>query len=207
MERVHRLSAALVFAFLCLHFANHFAGLFGVEAHGQVRDALRILYLYKPVEWAVFAAFAVQIATGVPLIIEIWTKKKDFVHQLMALSGLVMVLFIVAHIGLIVVAREVWHVDTGFTFVTASLTSPVWKTFFYGFYGAGVFSLFLHFAYIAYGVFKKNNKPVAWLCLVVMAGLGAYVTWQLLRMYGGELYPVTVPEDYAKVFASRSLGF
>ena len=206
MERVHKLSAAFVFAFLCLHFANHFAGLFGVAAHAQFMDAARLIYRYPPVEWAVLIAFAIQILTGLPLIFEIWQKKKDFIHQLQAASGLVMTLFIVIHIAWVFLGREVLHLDTDFTYAAAGLASPVWKTIFYGFYGVGVFSLFLHFACIAYDIFKKTNKPVGYLCLIAVTSLGAYVTWLLLMMYGGHLYPVTIPDAYAHAFAKLSLG-
>lgn len=206
MERVHKVSAAFVFAFLCLHFANHFAGLFGVDAHAQFMDAARILYRYPPVEWAALAAFALQILTGVPLIFEIWRKKKDFIHQLQAASGLLMVLFIVLHIVWVFFGREVLHLDTNFAYAAAGLTSPVWKNVFYGFYGAGVFSLFLHFACIAYDIFKKTNKPVGYAYLLLVTVSGAYITWQLIQMYSGQLYPVTVPEDYAKAFSTLTFG-
>ena len=206
MERVHKLSAAFVFAYLSLHFANHFAGLFGVDAHAQFMGAARLLYRYPPVELAILAAFAVQILTGVPLIFNIWRKKKDVIHQLQAASGLIMTLFIVLHVAWALLGREVLHLDTNFAYAAAGLTSPAWKNIFYAFYGAGVFSLFLHFASIAYDIFKKTNKPMAYLCLIAVTILGGYVTWLLLMEYSGHLYPITIPHDYAKAFATPAFG-
>ena len=195
MERLHKVSAGFVFAFLCLHFANHFVGLLGIDAHQQFIEAARLVYRHPVVEMAVLLAFFMQILTGVPLILEIWRKKKDFIHQLQAASGLIMVVFILAHVGWIASARLVFNLDTNFTFAAAGF-SPPYTYATYGFYGAGVFSLFVHMGCILYDIFKKTNKPVGWLFLIATVGIGGYVTYLLLMMYSGHLYPVVIPEDY-----------
>jgi len=195
MERVHKVSAIFVFAFLCLHFANHFVGLLGVDAHAQFMDAARIVYRHPVVEMAVLLAFFVQILTGIPLIIEIWSEKKDIIHQLQAASGLVMVLFIVIHVGWVAVARMILGLDTTFAFAASAFVAP-WTWAGYGFYGAGVFSLFVHFGCILYDIFKKTSKPVGWLLLLAAIGAGGYLTYLLLMMYSGHLYPVTIPDAY-----------
>lgn len=195
MERLHKVSAGFVFAFLCLHFANHFVGLLGIGAHAQFMDAARLVYRHPVVEMAIMLAFFIQILTGIPLIIEIWTQKKDFVHQLQAASGLVMVIFILVHVGWIAVARMVFNLDTNFEFAASAFVAP----FTYiasGFYGAGIFALFIHFGCILYDVFKKTSKPVGWLLLIAAVGVGGYATWLLLMMYSGHLYPVTIPDEY-----------
>ncbi len=189
MERVHKLAAIIVFAFLCLHFANHFVGLFGLDAHRQFLDAARLIYRYPPVEYGLLAALAVLVLTGLPLIWEIWTKPKDFVHQLQAASGLILSLFILGHVAWIAYGRYVAHNDTDFLFVAKALQGPQ-AGLAYGFYGAGVFALFLHFGCILHGIFKKTSKPLGYSLLVATAGLGGYVTWLLLAMYSGQLYAV-----------------
>jgi hypothetical protein len=195
MERLHKVSAGFVFAFLCLHFANHFVGLLGVDAHQQFIEAARLIYRHPVVEMVVLLAFFVQILTGVPLILEIWRKKKDFIHQLQAASGLIMVIFILAHVCWIAVARLVFNLDTNFTFAAAGFTAP-YTYAAYGFYGAGVFSLFVHMGCILYDIFKKTNKAAGWAFLIATVGVGGYVTYLLLMMYSGHLYPVVIPEDY-----------
>ncbi|ESQ91595.1 hypothetical protein [Asticcacaulis benevestitus] len=195
MERLHKVSAGFVFAFLCLHFANHFVGLLGIDAHQQFIEAARLVYRHPVVEMAVLLAFFVQILTGVPLIIEIWTKKKDVIHQLQAASGLIMVVFLLGHVGWIAAARLIFNLDTNFTFAAAGF-SPPYTYAAYGFYGAGVFSLFVHMGCILYDIFKKSNKPIGWAFLIVTVGIGGYVTYLLLMMYSGHLYPVVIPEDY-----------
>ena len=195
MERLHKVSAGFVFAFLCLHFANHFVGLLGVDAHVQFMDAARLVYCHPVVEMAVLLAFFVQILTGVPLIIEIWTKKKDVIHQLQALSGLVMVIFILVHVGSIAAARLIFNLDTNFDFAAATFAAPLTRAA-YGFYGAGVFALFTHLGCILFDIFKKTNRPAGWLLLVVTLAIGGYLTYLLLMMYSGHLYPVTIPDEY-----------
>lgn len=195
MERVHKVSAGVVFAFLCLHFANHFVGLLGVAAHAQFMDAARLVYRHPVVEMAVLLAFVVQILTGIPLIVEIWTRRKDVVHQLQALSGLILVIFILAHVGWITVARMVFNLDTNFAFAAAAFAPPLTYAA-YGFYGAGVFALFAHFGCILYDIFKKTSKPVGWLFLIAALAGGGYLTWLLLMMYAGHLYPVAIPDEY-----------
>lgn len=199
MERLHKVSAGFVFAFLCLHFANHFVGLLGIGAHAQFMDAARLVYRHPVVEMAIMLAFFIQILTGIPLIIEIWTQKKDFVHQLQAASGLVIVIFILVHVGVIAVARMVFNLDTNFEFAAVTFAPPLTYAA-YGFYGAGVFALFIHFGCILYDVFKKTSKPVGWLLLIAAVGVGGYATWLLLMMYSGHLYPVTIPDAYQHLF-------
>jgi succinate dehydrogenase/fumarate reductase cytochrome b subunit len=195
MERLHKVSAGFVFAFLCLHFANHFVGLLGVDAHAQFMDAVRLVYRHPIVEMAVLLAFFVQILTGIPLIIEIWTQKKDFIHQLQALSGLVMVIFILGHIASIAAARMIFNLDTNFAFAAATFAPPLTYAA-YGFYGAGIFALFTHMGCILYDIFKKVSKPVGWLLLIATLGIGGYTAYLLLMMYSGHLYPITIPEEY-----------
>ncbi len=195
MERIHKISAAFVFAFLCLHFSNHFIGLLGVDAHAQFMDAARLVYRHPVVEMAVMLAFFIQIVTGVPLIFEIWREKKDFIHQLQAASGAIMVIFILGHVGWVWVARLVFGLDTNFAFAASSFTAPFTYAA-YGFYGAGIFSLFVHFGCIAYDIFKKTNKAIGWVLLLLIVAGGGYGTYELLLMYSGQLYPVTIPDTY-----------
>lgn len=195
MERLHKLSAAFVFAFLCLHFANHFVGLLGVEAHVQFMDAVRLVYRHPIVEAGVLLAFFIQILTGIPLILEIWTKKKDIIHQLQAATGLIMIVFVLGHVASVAVARMIFNLDTNFAFAAATFAPPLTDAA-YGFYGAGIFALFVHFGCILYDIFKKTNKTAGWLLLIATAGTGGYLTYLLLMMYSGHLYPVAIPDDY-----------
>lgn len=201
MERLHKVSAAVVFAFLCLHMGNHFIGLEGREAHAQFMDAARLIYRHPVIEMAVLLAFVIQIISGIALVRAVWRGKKDFVHQLQAASGLVLVLFLLVHLAAIAYGRLVLNLDTNFYFAAAGLLTPGWMYAFYGYYGAGLFALFVHMGCIAYDIFKKTNKPLGYVFLAGITGAGAYATWLLLMMYSGHLYPVALPDAYAQMFS------
>jgi len=200
MEHLHKVAAAIVFAFLCLHFGNHFIGLEGRDAHVQFMDAARLIYRHPIIEMAVLLAFALQMISGIALARAIWRNKKDFIHQLQAASGMMLFAFLLIHLAAIAYGRLALNLDTNFDFAAAGLLTPGWMYFFYGYYGAGIFALFVHMGCIAYDIFKKTNKPVGYVFLTGITGLGAYATWLLLMMYSGHLYPVSVPDAYSQMF-------
>jgi len=202
MERLHKVTAAVVFAFLCLHFGNHFVGLEGREAHAQFMDAARLIYRHPIIELVVLLAFALEVITGIALARVIWRNGKDFVHQVQAATGMVVALFLVIHLLTLVYGRMVLNLDTNFYFAAAGLMTPGWRYAFYGYYGAGIFALFVHMGCIAYDIFKKTNRPVGYLFLAGTTGLGAYATWLLLMMYSGHLYPVALPDAYAQMLSN-----
>ena len=201
MERLHKVSAAVVFAFLCLHFGNHFIGLEGRDAHAQFMDAARLIYRHPIIELAVILAFVIQIISGIALAKAIWRDKKDFIHQLQAASGMVLIVFLLIHLAAVAYGRFVLNLDTNFYFAAAGLLTPGWSYVFYGYYGAGIFSLFVHMGCIAYDIFKKTNKALGYVFLTGITGVGAYATWLLLMMYSGHLYPVTLPDAYTQMFS------
>ncbi len=203
MERLHKLSAAVVFAFLCLHFGNHFVGLEGIDAHTQFMDAARLIYRHPIVEMCVLLAFVLQIITGIALMRTIWRDKKDLVHQLQAASGLVLILFLVIHLGVLAYGRLVLNLDTNFYFAAVGLMTPGWQYAFYGYYGAGIMALFVHMGCIAFDIFKKTNRPLGYVALVAVSGLGVYVTWLLLMMYSGHFYRVDAPDAYSAMFTNQ----
>ncbi len=192
MERLHKVSAGFVFAFLCLHFANHLVGLEGLSAHQQFMDAARLVYRHPVVELCVLLAFVVQIITGVPLVRTIWSERKDFVHQLQAASGVAMVVFILAHVAWIAVARLALNLDTNIYFVASCFSNKPLGYVVYGFYGVGIMALFVHMGCIIFDIFKKTSRPLGYVCLTTTVGVGVYVTYLLLMMYSGHFYPIDV---------------
>ena len=202
MERLHKVSAGFVFAFLCLHFANHLIGLEGLGAHQQFMDAARLVYRHPVVEMGVMLAFVIQILTGIPLIRDIWVKRKDFVHQLQAASGLVMVVFILVHVAWIAFARMVLGLDTNIFFIASGFMSKPLSYLSYGLYGLGVVGLFVHLGCILFDIFKKTNRPLGYMILTATTGLGGYVTYLILMMYSGHLYSIPIPEAVTQAIGS-----
>lgn len=202
MERLHKLSAGFVFAFLCLHFANHLVGLQGIDAHIQFMDAVRNVYRHPIVEMAVVLAFVVQMLSGFALAKTIWREKKDLVHQLQAASGTYIIVFVIIHLVGIFLGREYFRVDTNFYYAAAGLMSPTWQYFFIPYYGLAILALFTHIGCIFYDVFKKTNKRAGYFFLILTVGSGAYIAYALLMMYSGRLYPVVMPDAYIDLFGN-----
>lgn len=200
MERLHKVSAGFIFAFICLHFANHLVGLQGQGAHQQFLEAARLVYRHPIVELVLLMAFVIQIITGIALAREIWVRKKDLIHQLQAVSGVYMAFFIVFHVGGVFMGRLVFNLDTNFDFAAITLTKP-WIYFFLPYYGLAIMAIFTHIGCICFDIFKKSNVRLAGACLIVAVGVGAYVTYLILMMYSGRLYPVTIAEPYTEAFS------
>ncbi len=200
MERLHKVSAGFIFAFICLHFANHLIGLEGTAAHQQFLEAARLIYRHPVVEMVLSLAFVLQIITGVALSRVIWRDKKDIIHQLQAASGTYLAFFIVIHVAWVFLGRLVLNLDTNFDYAAATLMTPGWAWVFLPLYGLAVIALFTHMGCITYDIFKKTDKRLGVACLVIVQGVGVYVTYLLLMMYSGRLYPVTLPDEYTDVF-------
>jgi hypothetical protein len=202
MERLHKVSAGFIFAFICLHFANHLIGLQGQGAHQQFLEAARLVYRHPIVEMVLLMAFVIQIITGIALAREIWTRKKDFIHQLQAASGAYMAFFIIFHVAGVFMGRLMMNLDTNFEFAAVTLTKP-WIYFFLPYYALAIMAIFTHIGCICYDIFKKTNKRLGGACVVVAMGVGVYVTYLILMMYSGQLYPVTIAEPYIEAFGGE----
>lgn len=202
MERLHKVSAGFIFAFICLHFANHLVGLEGIAAHQQFLDAARLIYRHPVVEMVLLMAFVIQIITGVALSRVIWAQKKDIIHQLQAASGTYFAVFIVVHVAWAFLGRMVLNLDTNFNYAAATLMTPGWSWIFLPFYGLAVVAVFTHIGCITYDIFKKTDKRLGVACLLVVEGAGLYVAYLLLMMYSGRLYPVILPEQYTDIFGN-----
>ena len=200
MERLHKVSAGFIFAFICLHFANHLIGLEGTGAHQQFLEAARLIYRHPVVEMVLSLAFVLQIITGIALSRVIWREKKDFIHQLQAASGTYLAFFIVVHVAWVFLGRLVLNLDTNFDYAAATLMTPGWAWIFLPLYGLATVALFTHIGCITYDIFKKTDKRLGVACLVLVQGAGVYVTYLLLMMYSGRLYPVNLPDQYTDVF-------
>ena len=165
MERLHKVSAAVVFAFLCLHFGNHFIGLEGRDAHAQFMDAARLIYRHPIIEMAVLLAFALQMISGIALARAIWRKKKDFIHQLQAASGMMLFAFLLIRLAAIAYGRLVLNLDTNFDCVAVQACFDArLDVLFLRLLRRRhlLLALFVHSGCIAYDIFKKTNKPLGY---------------------------------------------
>ena len=199
MEPLRKLSAAIIYAFLVMHMANHYAGLGGVETHIEVMNTLRLIYRHPIVECLLFLAFVVQLITGVSGLRETWAQKKGLVHQLRAISGLLITAFVFIHVTHLAFGRLIEHTDTNFYYVATGFATPPKSYIMMTIYGIGLMALFMFLACSTYDLFKKVNEPVGYVSLVFVLIIGGASTYYILQMLRGELYPLDIPETYTHI--------
>jgi hypothetical protein len=197
LEPLHKLSGSVIYAFLVLHLANHFLGLMGPETHLEVMAVMRLIYRHPIAECVLFLAFVIQVITGTALVREIWVKKKDFIHQLYAASGLLIMVFLLTHVGQMLYARFFEHTDSNIYYVAAGFVAAPSRDVMTGVYALGLMALFLHFACAGYSIFKKDSKTTGYVVMAIVLILGGVSTWALTAMLRGDLFPLNIPEEYS----------
>jgi hypothetical protein len=203
MEGLHKLSSAFVFAFILLHMINHVVGLQSIEAHLTFMAVARMVYQNPIVEMGLFLAFVIQMITGWALAQDIWSKKKDFVHQLQAASGVYITFFVLSHVAFIMIGRLWLKMDTNIYYAIAGLMSAPWMYVLIPYYALGIMSLFVHAGCIAYDIFKKTYIPAAWFLLVLTVGVGGYVTYLMMMTYSGRVFPIEIPIEYIELYGGQ----
>lgn len=184
-EPIHKLAAAVVFTFLTLHLFNHLMGLLGPDMHRQALDVVRLAYRPPILEAVLGLSLLVLTATGLRLCLEIWQRHKDFVHQLQAASGLVLVIFLTVHVSHIFYGRWILQVDTDLSYVSQSQDGAMDAQLAQVLFGSGLMALFLHFGCVFFGVFKKSSRPTGYALLAITVAGGGLFTWALLGMLAG----------------------
>jgi hypothetical protein len=206
LKPLHKLSGSIIYAFLILHLANHFLGLMGTDTHIAVMGVMRLIYRHPIVECALFLAFVVQAITGVALVRKAWAEKQDFIHQLYALSGLLILAFVLIHVGQMVYGRFIERTDTNIFYIAAGFVGDTSRLIQTVIYAVGLMGLFLHFACAAYSMFKKENQSAGYAVMGLVLLIGAICTWYLVAMLRGDLFPLNIPEEYSQSVASEPLS-
>lgn len=201
----HRASALVVGGFVLLHLANHVALLAGVQVHVHLMDALRLLYRQPLVEAVLLACVAFQLGSGLWLVTAGWRQRRGAVAWLQAGSGLVLVFFLLNHVGAVLYGRAALHLDTNLFFAAAGLHVPGWPWFFAPYYFLAVTALFAHLGCAWYWRHNANPAPArATLGAITLAGaaLGAV----LVAAMAGLLVPLEIPQRYLSKFLSAAAG-
>ncbi len=180
MESVHKAAAVIVFAFLTLHLSNHWVGLQGPEAHMAYMAVVRTVYRHPFAEALLYIALLIQIVSGWRLSVTIWTRQKDFAHQILALSGVGLSVFILLHTAMCLGLRYGLQTDMTIYTVLAGFAVPGWRELSFAIYGLGLGALGLHFSAIAFSLFKKVYRPLAWAFMVVGILATIWITWAAL---------------------------
>src|SRR3954463_1326193 len=200
LPRLHATSAVPIAAFAFLHITNHLVGVAGgVASHIAFMDMARSVYRQHLVEGALLACVALQIATGLSLLVRGWKQRNGLVPWLQALAGAYLAFFLLVHVGAVLFGRGALGLDTHFYFAAAGFHVPPFQFFFAPYYFVAVVALFTHLACAAY--WHTEGRPRAIRALVVVGPivLGAALSLLIVLFLEGALSPVVIPDRYKAV--------
>ena len=166
LRRLHALSAVLIVAFVCLHIANHLAGLAGAAAHIAFMEAARSVYRFRVVELTLLGCVAFQVVSGFTLVVRGWKQRHGFIPWLQAISGAYLSFFLVIHVGAVLFGRGMLNLDTNFYFAAAGFHVAPFQFFFAPYYFLGVVALFTHLGCAAY--WHSQSPPLARVLVVAI---------------------------------------
>jgi hypothetical protein len=201
LRKLHALSAAVIAAFLCVHMANHLAGLAGAATHINFMEAARLVYRVGVIEWLLLGCVAVQIVSGLTLVVSGWKRRHGFVPWLQASSGAVIAMFLIVHVGAVLFGRAALNLDTNFYFAAAGFHVSPFQYFFAPYYFLGVAALFTHLACVAHGRARSLPAATRTLIVAIPSTIGLTLSLFIVLSLAGALFPVEIPAEYKATYA------
>jgi hypothetical protein len=203
LRKLHALSAAVIAAFLCIHMANHLAGLAGAATHIAFMEVARMVYRVGVIEWLLLGCVAVQIVSGLTLVGRGWKRRHGFVPWLQAASGAVIAIFLIVHVGAVLFGRATLNLDTNFYFAAAGFHVAPFQYFFAPYYFLGLAALFTHLACLVHGRSRGRSPLIRTLILVISSTIGLMLSVLIVLSLAGVLFPVEIPSEYKATYALR----
>jgi len=203
LRTLHRTSAFVIAAFACVHLTNHLVSLLGVPSHIAFMEGARKLYRQPVVEVLLLSCVAFQVASGLWFVIRGWRQRQGGVAWLQAISGAVLVFFLLVHVGAVLYGRTVLHLDTNFYFAAAGLHVPPNQFFFAPYYFLAILALFTHLGCAAYWHLQAASVPSRRLAVALPVLVGAVVSLLIVLSLAGKIQPVDVPEKYKATYTRQ----
>jgi succinate dehydrogenase/fumarate reductase cytochrome b subunit len=201
LRKLHALSAVLIAAFVCVHLANHLVGLTGTAAHIDFMEAARAVYRLGVIEWVLLGCVAFQIISGLTLVVRGWKQRRGFVPWLQAVSGALLALFLIVHVGAVLFGRAAFNLDTNFYFAAAGFHVAPYQYFFAPYYFLGVAALFTHAACAAYWRSRSLPRAARILIVALPSTIGVTLATLIVLSLAGALFPVEIPVEYKATYA------
>lgn len=193
-KRAHYLSGILLSAFIGFHLLNHAAAIVGEAAHIRMMNLGRLVYRNGVVEWLLLLAVAVQIGSGVRLVLGKRKRVDGLFDSLQIWTGLYLAVFLLIHVSVVLVGRFVLHLNTNVYFGAAGLNTFPFNLFFIPYYGLAIIAVFGHLAAAHY---QKTNRsifglmPKSQAVLIICFGitLTIFILYSLTNRFGGMAIP------------------
>lgn len=145
LRGLHLASGLLIALFVALHIGNHLAMFAGQAAHIAVMESLRPFYRNLLAETLLMLALAFQLTTGLAMIWRTRGERRVGLARWQAISGVVLALFVLNHVGAVWGGRLLLGLDTNYHFAAAGMHAG-YAGFFVPYYFLGVAALFVHVA-------------------------------------------------------------
>lgn len=200
-RKLHALSAVVIAAFVCVHMANHLAGLAGAATHINFMEAACLVYRIGVIELVLLGCVALQIVSGLTLVVRGWKRRRGFVPWLQAVSGAVIAIFLIVHVGAILFGRAALNLDTNFYFAAAGFHVAPFQYFFAPYYYLGVAALFTHLACMAHGRARGHSPVTRILIVAIPSAIGSTLSMLIVLSLAGALFPVEIPAEYKATYA------
>jgi hypothetical protein len=181
VRKLHAISATVFGAFVGLHLANHLVGLSGAERHVAFMTSARVVYRLPVLELALLVCVAIQIASGLAMVMRGWRKRRGYVAWLQAASGAYLAVFLLIHVGAVLFGRWVLHLDTDFHFAAAGVRDARSRAFFAPYYFLSIVALFAHAGCAAYWHSLNRSRRMRMLVLAVPLSIGAVTSLFVVR--------------------------
>lgn len=197
IKKLHYLSGLILSLFVGLHLFNHAWSLLGAEQHIALMNSLRLFYRHILVEIMVITAVFIQILSGIQLFKKKVKSASSRWEKLHVWTGLYLAVFLVIHLGAVLVGRFVLQLDTNFYFGVAGLNSFPVNLFFIPYYALAILSFFGHVAAIhrqkmQYSIAGISPDRQAAAILLLGMGLTLLIFYGLTNYFNG----VDVPVEY-----------
>lgn len=151
-------------------------------------EQFRLVYRHPVVETLLLLVVFFQIVTGIRLI-----YKRDaqvIAEKIQVYSGLYLSFFLIAHVGAVLSARYIEHLDTNFYFAAAGLNYYPATFIFIPYYFLAVASISLHVSAIHY--LKTKSKPAA----VGIAVVGIVTSFIIILAFTDGFEWLDMPQPY-----------
>lgn len=197
MKRAHFISGLTITLFTGLHLLNHLISIFGIEAHIDCMDTLRLFYRNRIGESILLIAVLLQIISGLRLVFRKRRTTSSFFEKLQLWTGLYLAFFLVIHVGAVLTGRYMLGLDTNFYFGVAGLNTFPFNLFFIPYYALAIISFFGHISAIhalkmKSSILGMNPIKQSYMILIFGLVLTLIIFYGLTNGFNG----VEIPREY-----------
>lgn len=197
MKRTHYFSGVTISIFVGLHLFNHLYSVFGINAHIELMNDLRIVYRNFFSESILFLALVIQIFSGIKLFFKKRKTVSTFFERMQIWSGLYLAFFLLIHLSAVLSGRLVLKLDTNFYFGVAGLNTFPFNLFFIPYYVLAIISFFGHISAVHSFKMKHNILGIhpikqSYIMLIIGIILSFTIVYGLTNGLNG----VKIPKEY-----------